>query len=320
MRHQISGLLALCTALTGYAQTKDYREICLADPTVYAEDGTYYLSGTRSGQPEGFTMMESTDLRHWKYHEPDSMSLRKGDGVFGGRWFWAPQYLKTEDGYLLAYTADEQTAIARADRVTGPFRQDVISPADGSAKNIDPFIFKDDDGKYYLYHVRFHGGNFIWVAELDMESGHPVPGTLRQCLECTEEWENTPAYKSDPIMEGPTVIKVDGIYYLFYSANHFMSPDYAVGYAWAKTPYGPWHKNPENPVIHRDIVGENGSGHGDIFKGPDGRYWYVYHVHNSDTRVHPRKTRIVPLSAVETDGILSFRADTAGIVIPVRQQ
>ena len=43
------------------------------------------------------------------------------------------------------------------------------------------------------------------------------------------------------------------------------------------------------------IVGENGSGHGDIFKNTKGNYYYVYHVHNSDSCVSPRKTRIVPL-------------------------
>lgn len=319
MRHLISAATALCSALICHAQAQADREIHLADPTVFTEDGAYYLSGTRPGQPEGFTMLESADLRHWKYHEPDSMALRKGADVFGSRWFWAPQFFKDEDRYILAYTADEQTAIACSGMLTGPYTQDSVHPVDGSAKNIDPFIFKDDDGRYYLYHVRFRNGNFIWVAELDPGSGHLVPGTLRQCLECTEDWENTPAYRSDPIMEGPSVIKADGIYYLFYSANHYMSPDYAVGYAWARTPYGPWHKNDGNPIIHRSIVGENGSGHGDIFRGPDGRYWYVYHVHNSDTNVHPRKTRIVPLSMEKKDGIISFRADTTEKIIPVRR-
>ena len=53
-----------------------------------------------------------------------------------------------------------------------------------------------------------------------------------------------------------------GKYYLFYSANHFMSRDYAVGYAVADSPLGPWHKPANNPIIHRSTVGENGSGHG----------------------------------------------------------
>lgn len=36
-------------------------------------------------------------------------------------------------------------------------------------------------------------------------------------MESTEEWEATAAYISAPVMEGPTVIKLDGVYYLFYS-------------------------------------------------------------------------------------------------------
>ena len=32
------------------------------------------------------------------------------------------------------------------------------NPVDISEKNIDPFLFRDDDGKYYLYHVRFNRG------------------------------------------------------------------------------------------------------------------------------------------------------------------
>lgn len=80
----------------------------------------------------------------------------------------------------------------------------------------------------------------------------------------------TPTYKSAPVMEGPTVMKWDGVYYLFYSANHFMNIDYSVGYATASSPFGPWKKHPNSPIIHRSLVGENGSGHGDVFKGLDG--------------------------------------------------
>ena len=65
-------------------------------------------------------------------------------------------------------------------------------------------------------------------------------------------------------MEGPTVVKLDDLYYLFYSANHFKNIDYAVGYATSTSPYGPWKKHANNPIIHRSIVHENGSGHGDI--------------------------------------------------------
>ena len=106
--------------------------------------------------------------------------------------------------------------------------------------------------------------------------------------------------------------------YLFYSANHFMNIDYSVGYATASSPFGPWKKHPNSPIIHRSLVGENGSGHGDVFKGLDGKYYYVYHVHRSDSTVSPRKTRIVPLILKKgNDGIYNITVDKEHVIKPM---
>ena len=118
-------------------------------------------------------------------------------------------------------------------------------------------------------------------------------------------------------MEGPTVVKLDDLYYLFYSANHFKNIDYAVGYATSTSPYGPWKKHANNPIIHRSIVHENGSGHGDLFKGLDGRYYYVYHVHHSDSIVQPRKTRIVPLILKKENDVYSIPIDKENVIKPM---
>ena len=295
------------------------KDIAYADPTIMAADGTYYLTGTHEN--DGFSVLQSDDLLHW--HTPDDggkaeFLLRKGQDVFGTKGFWAPQWFNAgEDGWYLAYTANEQTALAKGSSVEGPFTQDKASPIDPSAKNIDPFIFRDDDGTCYLYHVRFNKGNYIWVAQIDLATGKLDAGTLTQCLQCTEPWERTGDYPSDPIMEGPTVVKIDGWYYLFYSANHFMSKDYAVGYAVARSPMGPWTKYEGNPIIHRSIVGENGSGHGDLFQLWDGQLAYVYHVHHSDTQVSPRLTRIVPLKLTpNAKGYYNVKADVSRIIRP----
>ena len=118
-------------------------------------------------------------------------------------------------------------------------------------------------------------------------------------------------------MESPTVGKLDDLYYLFYSANHFKNIDYAVGYATSTSPYGPWKKHANNPIIHRSIVHENGSGHGDLFKGLDGRYYYVYHVHHSDSIVQPRKTRIVPLILKKENDVYSITIDKENVIKPM---
>lgn len=312
---------AASTATTTAAATAAPSEVLYADPTIYTENGKYYLTGTRSGRPLGFAVLESADLRHWHPLTPGGPSflLRAGDGAFGTSRFWAPQIVKDGAEYLLTYTADEQVALARSRTLAGPYRQATVGPIDNAEPNIDSYLFRDDDGRCYLYHVRFRQGNFIWVAEFDLAAGRIKPGTLIQCFGRTQPWEATSAYRSPPIMEGPTVQKLKGKYYLFYSANHYRSIDYAVGYAVAGSPTGPWVKHDRNPILHRSIVGENGSGHGDIFRGPDEKLYYVYHVHYSDTAVSPRRTRILPLVLTWNDRRAHYdiTVDATSIIKPV---
>ena len=290
-------------------------QIAFADPTIVREGDKYYLTGTSNNTPQGFTVMESTDLKHWT---STGYLLTEGKNVFGNTGFWAPQFVKNGAIWQLAYTANEQVAMAEASTLAGPYTQKRVKPVDASAKNIDPYVFVDEDGKAYLYHVRFDNGNYIWVAAYDVKKGTIDKSTLRRCLDNTEAWENTSDYPSAPIMEGPTVIKHGSKYYLFYSANHFMSRDYAVGYAVADSPLGPWKKPMDNRIIHRSVVGENGSGHGDVFFDPQGNAYYVYHVHNSDHEVSPRLTRIVPLHFTHSaEGYDRISVNANEVIVPM---
>jgi len=310
-------MVILLSSMKIYGQDK---EIYYADPSIFVENGKYYLTGTWDFEPQGFSVLESVDLKNWyvpgrgSYH----MLLEKGGGAFGTSGFWAPQLLKSKGKYYITYTADEQVSIASSHSLLGPYTQNVVRPIDDYEKNIDPFLFKDDNGKYYLYHVRYENDNHICVAEFDVDKGR-IKGKISKCLSYSEPWEKTPSYNYVPILEGPSVVKWDGVYYMFYSANCFASIDYSVGYATAWNPMGPWEKPSGNPIIHRSVVGENGSGHGDIFQGLDGRYYYVYHVHNSNNTVGPRKTRIVPLNITkDSDGIYIITADSDNMIVPVQ--
>lgn len=292
-------------------------QIAFADPTIVRQGANYYLTGTTNTIPQGFSMLVSKDLKNWTSTGP---LLTEGPQVYGDKGFWAPQLYLNGKTWQLAYTANEQVAVAESPSLTGPFTQKQVKPVDASEKNIDPFIFTDDDGKTYLYHVRFNNGNYLWVAAYDKNTMSIDPSTLKQCLGNTEAWENTPDYPAAPIMEGPTVIKHKGKYYLFYSANHFMSRDYAVGYAVADSPMGPWHKSADNRIIHRSIVGENGSGHGDVFADKKGNLFYVYHVHNSNHAVSPRLTRIVPLHFIPSnDGFDHVIVKKEEVIVPMKK-
>jgi hypothetical protein len=164
-----------------------------------------------------------------------------------------------------------------------------LSLASGGEK-----LVVNEDGKIYLYHVRLNHGNTIWVAELSSDLSEIKNNTLQKCISPTQEWENRQIdYKSPPISEGPTVIKHKGTYYLFYSANDFRSIYYAVGYATAPTPTGPWTKFAGNPLISRENIGMNGTGHGDVFFDKQHKMHYVFHTHNNDSTVQTRRTYIV---------------------------
>ena len=91
------------------------------------------------------------------------------------------------------------------------------------------------------------------------------------------------------------MLKEKGLYYLFYSANDYRNVDYAVGYAVSESPYGPWKRSGNSPIISRDRLKENGTGHGDVFYDRKGRMKYVFHTHCSEGKVHPRKTAVIQL-------------------------
>jgi xylan 1,4-beta-xylosidase len=72
------------------------------------------------------------------------------------------------------------------------------------------------------------------------------------------------------------VFKQGDVYYMLYSANDFRNKDYAVGYATSNSPFGPWDKENNSPFISRSIIGQPGTGHGDLFYDAQGNMQYVF--------------------------------------------
>ena len=54
------------------------------------------------------------------------------------------------------------------------------------------------------------------------------------------------------VVEGPSMIEVDGVWHLFYSANRWDTADYAVGHAVCETVTGPCVKDPEPWLVSTD--------------------------------------------------------------------
>lgn len=278
------------------------KEMLQADPTIFSEDGKYYLYGTNDEAPDnGFQVFTSTNMKTWWGPEGannEGYALIKGDN-FGDIGFWAPQVWKYQNQYYMAYTANENIAVSISDNPLGPFRSKTLEPVFSTDKQIDPFVFIDDDDKKYLFYVRLINGNTIYMAEMTDDFSAIKKETVTQCLWVTQDWENT---ENNPwtVIEGPTVLKHKGYYYLIYSANDFRNPDYAVGYAVSKSIYGPWEKSKKNPVLSRANTGWAGTGHGDIAYDKEKNMYYVFHSHNQGSTV-PRKTAMVKVRFQESN-------------------
>ncbi len=276
----IAALLTLIALLSPGVVDQTYTnpiidEIGPADPTVIFVDGTYYLYPT--GDNVSYHVYTSKDLVHWT----------KGRKVFepGPKGVWAPDVFRDpKDGkFYLYYTVGENIGVAVADRPDGTFvdRKRLFDNA------IDAHMFCDDDGKYYLYYVQFPG---FRIHVQPMKSPLEKAGEPIELFHPTEPWEKV----SGNVTEGPWMVKHEGTYYLLYSGTGANSLNYAIGYATASKPTGPFTKYAGNPIVHRTDRAF-GPGHGCVVKDSVGNLWSVYHQQKDDSEAWNRFVCIDPL-------------------------
>lgn len=269
-----------------------------ADPHVIQVDGTYYLYATTHGR--GYDALVSKDLVHWESKgrvfddprrgawAPDVFHNVRGDGKF---------YLYYTDNTARpsAWPQVKQIGVAVADNPLGPFvdQRALVEAA------IDAHLFHDDDGKYYLYYASIADGFRIMVQP--MADPLTPEGEPTELFHPTEPWETA----AGEVTEGPFMLKRDGVYYLTYSGSGANSPQYAIGYATADSPTGPFAKFAGNPIA-KQSAGLYGPGHHAVTTGPDGKPWLVYHQkHDAQTNFH-RFVAIDPLWWDES-GVLHAR-------------
>lgn len=224
------GLLIVFCSYTGVAGAKNRsktktvtKSVPLGDPFILLHDGTYYAYGTHAA--DGIEVYTSKDLRKWKLH---GLALHKDD-VWADSRFWAPEIYEIDGKFYMYYTADEHICVAIADSPLGPFRQNEKKPMVAGEKMIDSSLFIDEDGKPYLFFVRFNDGNNVWVAELEDDYMTIKTETMRPCIHVSQAWEEV----WPRVNEGSYVLKHNGLYYMTYSGNSFESPFYGIGCATA---------------------------------------------------------------------------------------
>ncbi len=288
-------------------------EIRMGDPFVLLHEGAYYLYGTTAR--DGFRCWRSPDLVHWTEL---GYAYRRAEDSWGTGSFWAPEVFRYRGLFYMGFSCQREKeegfrlCLAVSEDPAGPFR-DLHGPwCDIGWSCIDAHVFVDDDGTPYLYFAqvgvvenatarprqryiygKIHGLRL--KEDLSGPAGEPV-----LCAEADQEWEDPESVRVR-CNEGAFVLKHAGRYYMTYSATHYASPRYGIGYATAESPLGPWTKSDSNPLARTDPEkGVSGPGHNSFTTSPDGReVFMVYHAHADPE--HPSGNRTVNIDRVVFD-------------------
>src|SRR5690554_8032472 len=302
--------------------------VALGDPFVLsASDGKYYMYGT-GGVEKGFGAYSSDNLINWHYEgqvysgdNPDSWTLKNywAPEVYEkeGKYymFFSADWKVNPTNELENF----RIGVAVADSPTGPFTEVSDKPLfDPGYPIIDANILQHN-GKTYLYYSRCCYKNPVesevadwareeklfdeieesWVYGVEISNdfttilGEPVlllqpPATMD---DPQTEWESrsvTSGEVNRRWTEGSFAFEHDNKIYMMYSANFFGGQNYAVGYATADHPLGPFTKAGNNPVLEKNTRqgGEvTGTGHNMVFRSGDGdnKMYCVYHGRTEET-------------------------------------
>ena len=215
----------------------------------------------------------SKDLVHWEKH-PHVLDIKNVS--WAAYAVWAPSITEKDGKYYLFFGAndiqnDKQPGgmgIAVADNPGGPFvdylGKPLINKFYNGAQPIDPDVFRDTDGQYYLI---YGGWRHCNIGKLNADFTGFVPfadGTLFKSI--------TP----DQYVEGPFMFVRNKKYYFMWSEGNWTGPDYSVAYAVGDSPFGPFKR--VGKILQGDPKVATGAGHHSVLNIPGTDDWYIiYH-------------------------------------------
>jgi beta-xylosidase len=278
-----------------------------ADPEAIIFGKQYWIYPTYSAPYEKQVFLDafsSSDLVSWKKHARiiDTSQIK-----WAKKAMWAPSIIQKGNRYFLFFAANDiqnneekgGIGVGVSDSPSGPFSDHLGKPLidkfHNGAQPIDQFVFRDDDGKIYMYYGGWRHCNLVQLNDqlngfVPFEDGN----TFR---------EITP----EGYVEGPFVFKRNGKYYFMWSEGGWTGPDYSVAYAIADHPAGPFKRI--GKILQQDRAIATGAGHHSVLTLPGkDKYFIVYHRR--------------PLT--ETDGnsretcIDEMKFDKEGLILPVK--
>lgn len=252
--------------------------------------------------------------------QDNGVALHLNDIPWASKQLWAPDAAEKDGTYFLYFPARDHTGIFRigvalSHHPAGPFLPQP-EPIKGSF-SIDPAVFRDDDGKYYMYFGGIWGGQLQrWrTGEFNPEGEGPLahlpedhePALCAKVARLTDnllEFAETPGdvlllgENGKPLLAGDKdrrffeaswMHKYKGHYYFSYSTGDTHYLCYAIGHS----PYGPFTYAGRilEPVVgwtsHHSICEWNGK-------------WYLFY-HDASLSEGVTHLRCIKLTELEYD-------------------
>lgn len=277
-----------------------------ADPEGIIFGKNYWIYPTYSapyGKQVFLDAFSSPNLTQWTKHSRivDTSAIKWAKYAM-----WAPAIVEKNKNYYLFFAANDIQSdneyggigVAVADKPEGPFKDHLGKPLIdkfyNGAQPIDQFVFKDKDGKYYIY---YGGWRHCNIAQLNDDFTGFIP---------FEDGSTFKEVTPEKYVEGPFMFIRNGKYYFMWSEGGWTGPDYSVAYAIADSPFGPFKRI--DKILQQDANIANGAGHHSVIQVPGKDEWYIIY--------HRR-----PLT--ETDGnsretcIEKMEFDANGLIKPV---
>ncbi|GHT28924.1 hypothetical protein AGMMS49574_04250 [Bacteroidia bacterium] len=276
--HFILGLLLL--SLTAWSQQKIDNPVLpsVADAGVMKYNGRYYIGGVHTlgdfyvstdlvdwGKPVHVVTMNNDwatpfGVGNEQIHANDMHYI---NGIF--HLYWSVNHWGRERNIV-------HIVHAEATNPLGPYTEPVKER--WLDNRIDPHLFIDDDGKMYLYMVKFTDGNTIWARP--MHDPRTFEGNAKYMFASQGgSWETL----DNRVEEGPWVIKYRDRYYLMYNTNHTATEwgNYMLGVAEASDPLAFNHGNKyAHPVVKSNQL-ELEETYVDLLKYQDkGMFYYSF--------------------------------------------
>lgn len=273
-----------------------------ADPSIIQVGSKYYAVGTSSEWAPHFPIYQSTDLKNWQH---TGYVFSKTPQWTSGS-FWAPEYYKIKDTYYIYYTARRKAdnmsyiGVATSKYPDKDFTDHGVIIAFGK-EAIDAFVFNDNGQLYITFKAYGLDKRPIEILGCKLSAdGLKLEGETFSLL------------KDEPRigMEGQSILKRNGYYYLFYSAGNCCGAQcgYNVRVARSTKFAGPYEVYEANPILSENDKWKC-MGHGTFVKSLDGADVYLHHAYNREsTTLTGRQGIISELTWPANNGWPTFKA------------